>query len=86
MQPAGKTSNTDRLVSFLFWIGILMVVHAVGFFLGRDAFPSGWFFWSIAAGVLGAILLLVLREIERSRGGEGFGRWRDAGPEDIFDD
>jgi hypothetical protein len=59
-----------------FWIGVLLITQAVGFVPIRAAFPAAWLWCSLGTGVLGFILLLVLREIERYRYGESGPNWR----------
>ncbi len=84
MQTASKMSKIESLLNFLYWVGVLTIVQAVGGGLAREAFPSEWLFWSVGVGVVGLITLVALREIERYREGRISRRSNDNGPEDIY--
>jgi TRAP-type C4-dicarboxylate transport system permease small subunit len=60
----------------LFWFGVLLITQAVAYVPICAAFPATWLYWSLGVGVLGFILLIVLREIERYRYGESGPNWR----------
>jgi hypothetical protein len=71
-----KQQPEEDLMKAFFWIGVLLITQAIAYVPMRAAFPGTWLYWSLGMGVLGFILLLVLREIERYRYGESGPNWR----------
>ncbi len=74
-------------MTILFWTGVLMITQAVGFVTVRAAFADTWLYYSLGIGVLGFVLLIVLRKIEQHRNGESgslWGRMSDADDRAAF--